>query len=375
MLSLAMIVLVLAAIPAVLVAVNAFFYRRAPRVGPSVQIVDGVSILIPARNEGETIVSTVRAALASEQVTIEVVVGDDHSTDDTASRVAALAEVDPRLRMISLPPLPDGWCGKQHACARLAEAARHPHLLFVDADVRLAPDAAARLVAAREASNADLVSGLPHQQVGTWLERWIIPLVPFVLLGFLPFPGMRWSRSPAFAAGCGQLMLARAEAYRAAGGHGAIRSSRHDGLTLPRRFRSQGRTTTMVDATDLASCRMYEDPRSVWLGFAKNADEGMATPKAIGVWTLLLGGGQVLPPLLLVSLLAAGATSAAIATTAIATALGPTIRLVQAWRFRLPWRGALEHPFGVAALLGIQWYALRRAATGQRVAWKGRVSA
>ncbi len=372
---LAVITLVLAVIPALMVMINAFFYRRAPRVDPKGKAADGVSILIPARNESKTIAATVRAALASEHIAVEVVVGDDQSTDDTASQVVSLAEADPRLRLVRLPSLPEGWCGKQHACARLAEAARHPHLLFVDADVRLAPDAAARLVAARKASNADLVSGLPGQQVGTWLERWIIPLVPFVLLGYLPFPGMRWSRSPAFAAGCGQLMLARTEAYRAVGGHSAIRASRHDGLTLPRQFRRQGCTTTMVDATDLASCRMYEDTQSVWLGFAKNADEGMASPRAIGVWTLLLGGGQVLPPLLLIGLLAMGAAGSTVVIAAIATALGPAIRLFQAWRYRLPWRGALEHPFGVAALLGIQWYALRRAATGHRVAWKGRVSA
>jgi hypothetical protein len=62
----------------------------------------------------------------------------------------------------------------------------------------------------------------------------VIPLIHFLLLSFLPLWRMRESRNPAYAAGCGQLFMARRSAYLKAGGHGAIRTSLHDGLTLPR---------------------------------------------------------------------------------------------------------------------------------------------
>ena len=48
--------------------------------------------------------------------------------------------------------------------------------------------------------------------------------------------GVRLSR-PAFSAGCGQVFLARRDAYERAGGHAAIGTSLHDGLDLPRSFR------------------------------------------------------------------------------------------------------------------------------------------
>ena len=80
---------------------------------------------------------------------------------------------------------------------------------------------------------AGLVSGFPRQTTGTLLERLLIPLIHFVLLGYLPVPLMRRSTDESFAAGCGQLFVARRDAYTAAGGHAAIRGSRHDGLGLP----------------------------------------------------------------------------------------------------------------------------------------------
>ncbi|MFD0935561.1 glycosyltransferase family 2 protein, partial [Methylobacterium trifolii] len=111
-----------------------------------------VSILIPARNEAANIARTVRAALASTGVPVEVLVGDDHSTDATPEIVRGIA--DPRLRLVPVPALPEGWTGKNHACAHLAEQARGAHLLFNDADVHLEPVAAAALAAQARTSGA-----------------------------------------------------------------------------------------------------------------------------------------------------------------------------------------------------------------------------
>ena len=234
-----------------------------------------------------------------------MVVLDDHSDDGTADVVRGLAARDPRVRLATGPPLPPGWCGKQHACALLGREARHSLLLFLDADVRLTPSGLSQMVAFQRSSNADLVSGIPFQETGTWLERLLIPLIHFILLGFLPLGKMRASRDPAFAAGCGQLFLARRAGYEQVGGHAAVRTSLHDGLTLPRAFRQAGLATDLCDATGVASCRMYRSAREVWFGLAKNATEGLASPRLIGPATLLLLGGQVLP---LVLLAVAGAT-------------------------------------------------------------------
>ena len=149
------------------------------------------------------------------------------------------------------------------------------------------------------ASGADLASGIPHQETVSLLEKLLIPLIHFILLGFLPIRRMRRSRLPSFAAGCGQLFIARAHAYHRCGGHAVIRDTLHDGLKLPRAFRVAGLKTDLFDATDLATCRMYRTAGEVWFGLAKNAGEALAAPAMIGPMTAVLLGGQVLPVILL----------------------------------------------------------------------------
>jgi cellulose synthase/poly-beta-1,6-N-acetylglucosamine synthase-like glycosyltransferase len=366
---LAYIALGLALLPALVTAANLVAFRVPPppkREGPP-----KISLLIPARNEEANIGDALRAALASKAVELEVVVLDDGSTDRTAVIVAAYMRDDARLRLVASPPLPRGWCGKQHACHVLAGHARHPLLVFVDADVRLAPDALMRIAGLLEHEGLDLASGFPEQQTGTLSEALIVPLIHVLLLGYLPIWLARRSRHPAFAAGCGQLMAVRRDAYRRAGGHAAIRNSRHDGLTLPRAFRRAGCTTNLFDATSLARCRMYRNGREVWQGFAKNATEGMAKPLALPVWTVLLGGGHVLPFLLLFAALASGSW-AALAASALATVIVWGTRIALTLRFRQSWAGALLHPLGIALLLALQWTALIAELRGRPAVWRGR---
>jgi len=369
MLVLAWIALVLAALPAAMVAKNLRAYRPAPEAPEAPA---GVSILIPARDEEAAIEGAVLCALASGGDEIEVVVLDDHSTDRTVAIVAALAAKDPRVRLESAPPLPPGWNGKQHACAVLASRARHDVFLFVDADVRLAPTASGRIAAFLARSGAGLVSGVPREETGTILEKLVIPLIHVTLLGYLPMGRMRASTDPAYGAGCGQLFAARRDAYERSTGHAALRGSRHDGVNLPRAFRRAGFATDLFDVTDLATCRMYRSAGEVWRGFAKNATEGMASWAGIVPWTVLLLGGHVLPIALLGAGLAGRLSQGATALAALATAMSFAARAACAARFRASALGVVFHPVGVAVLVAIQWWARLQATAGLTTAWKGR---
>src|SRR5438128_2970558 len=164
--------LVLALVPAILYAINVCLYRSAPL--PSTPQ-PSVSILIPARNEERSIGAALEAALVTAGVEFEIVVLDDHSDDRTAAIVSEFASRDTRVRLVASEPLPDGWCGKQFACHQLARHARFPILVFIDADVRPAPDGVARLVAFLDQSGADLASGIPRQETVTLSEKLVLP--------------------------------------------------------------------------------------------------------------------------------------------------------------------------------------------------------
>ena len=242
--------------------------------------------------------------------------------------------------------------------------------MFLDADVRLAPDGLARITTYLEESRADLVSGIPRQETGTLVEKLVIPLIHFVLLGFLPLGRMRRYRHPAYAAGCGQLFLARRSAYEAAGGHAAIQASLHDGITLPRAFRAAGLRTDLCDMTEIATCRMYQNAGDVWRGLAKNATSGLASPGMILPATAILLGGQVLPLLLLALLVWLPPLAACLAFIATLASFYP--RFAGAKRFRQSWLGAFLHPAGIMIFLAIQWHAFIRSATRRPAGWKGR---
>jgi hypothetical protein len=371
---LALVAAACAALPAVMTLANLRCFRpapRPPRGGP----VSRVSVLVPARDEERAIGRLCRDVLASEGVDLELVILDDDSRDGTAAIVSRVAAEDPRVRLVRGGPLPAGWCGKQHACWQLSRAARHDTWVFLDVDVSLSADALARAVAFLDESGTALASGFPRQTTSALLDGLLLPLIHFILLGFLPLARSRQDNSPGMAAGCGQLFVTRRADYARAGGHEAIRASLHDGVKLPRAYRRAGLRTDIFDATDSATCRMYERNADVWRGLSKNATEGIGSPATIVPFTLLLAGGQILPAVLVVWGCATGwrawpAWAVGVALAAAALSFLP--RIVAAVRFPQGFASVAAHPLGIAVFLVIQWLALARKLLGVPTSWRGR---
>jgi hypothetical protein len=380
-----------AALPCALFLRNLAQFHRAPNAPPSSQIGPGepgrtaiagpsLSILIPARNEESTIAAAIQSILANPNPDIELLILDDHSTDRTAEIVTTRAANDPRLHLHRAPPLPENWCGKQHACYILSQRAAAPLFLFLDADVRLTPNAVSRLLTLHQQNPTPLLSGFPRQLTASLAEHAVIPLMHFILLGFLPIARMRRSTSPAYSAGCGQLMLITRSAYTQTGGHSNIKNSLHDGITLPHLFRTHQLQTDIFDATDLATCRMYHGTSQVWRGLEKNATEGLATPTKILPVTLILLLGQVLPFILLTLWIIQTIhpttpfhfTPLARALTLLAIGFAYLPRLRAAARFQQSIMGALLHPLGILLFLTIQWSALGKKQIGHAPTWRGR---
>lgn len=328
-----------------------------------------LSVLVPARNEAARIEPLIRSVLASEGVTLELIVADDQSTDGTAAVVQGWGEQDARVGLVTPPPPPAGRAGKMNACLHLAREARHHTLVFLDADVTLAPDGLRRVATFLEQREIGLASGFPRQVTKTMWERVTIPWIYVLLAGYLPMIGMRRTMSPAFGAACGQFMMFRKDAYWAVGGHAAMDGLLHDGVQMPRILRRAGIGTDLFDATRIADCRMYDNFTDIWRGFSKNATEGMARMPALVVWTALLFFGHVAPFAML--------PVALFAPSVFGPALGGCVavllfRILITIRFQQDWPGVATHPFGALVTLAIQWAAWLRARSGRPVEWKGR---
>ena len=276
-------------------ALNAALLRRPPAAPAPVR--GSVTVVVPVRDEAADVLDCLAAALDQRGVPgLRVVVVDDGSTDGTAALVAA--HPDPRVRLVTAPPPGPGWLGKPHACARGAAAAADADVLvFLDADVRLMPDAVAAAVAVLDEAGLDLVSPWPRQLTGSAAERLVQPLQQWLWATLLPLRLAERSPRPSLAAANGQFLVVRRAAYERAGGHASVRGEVIEDVALLRAVKAAGGRGVVVDGSRLAVCRMYEGWPGVRDGYAKSLWAAVGGSPAAGLATAaVLTAVWVVPP-------------------------------------------------------------------------------
>jgi hypothetical protein len=333
-------------------AVNALLLRR-PRP-PTRPVDERVAVLLPVRDEAGRVGPCLRALRAQRGVPhLRILVLDDGSTDGTADLARAVG-----VPVVTGAPLPAGWLGKPHACQQLADlAADSTALVFVDADVILAPHAVATAVTELRAARADLLSPYP-KILANGAERLVQPLLQWSWLTFLPLRAMERSRWPSLAAAGGQFLVVDRAGYDRAGGHAGVRDQILEDVALARAVKRAGGRIALADGSRLATCRMYASWRELEAGYAKSLWSAVGWPAVLLL--LLL---YVAPPVLITVAPAAGLS---------AYLLGVVGRVVSARATGgRAWPDALAHPVSVALfgwLVARSHYLRRRG----RLSWRGR---
>jgi len=350
---------------------NAWILRRAGR-HRAPQLWPRVSILVPARDEEGNIERCVRSLLSQDYVEYEVWVLDDESADATGAILASLAAGDPRLHVLEGQPKPEGWLGKNWACAQLAEEATGELLLFTDADTFHAPDALRAVVTAMEGERADMLSGFVYQEVPTWGEKLLVPFLSWAMYCFTPLWLSYRIRMPSLSTASGQLLMVRRDTYQAIGGHTSVRSGIVEDLALARQFRAHSYRWRMMSAIDLISCRMYHSGREAMVGLSKNLfavfDCRILPYLFIWLWLLL----AFIRPLGDLVTYARGAPL----NVPLSGVLWCILAAEALWWFpyqqlRLPLGAALFYPATVLAMEAVAFRSLWWTLSG-RLTWKGR---
>lgn len=370
--------------------------RHAPALAlpQTTPALDGsfLRVVIPAYQEARNIAACVAAVLASQAPGLawELLVVDDGSTDGTAELAAAAitaAEGSARARVMEAGPRPRSqrWCGKNWPASRAAAEPWPPGdpsgqwLLFIDADVRLEPQALAAALADAQTSGADLLSLAPRLTCSC-LAEWLVQPIVANLLG-LVFP-LRRTNDPAdptaFAAG--PFMLFRRSAYAAIGGHAAIPDEVVEDLALARRIKTAGLRLRYLLGLRLVSLGMYADLAALWEGWTKNwflgVDRSLIKAAGSAAVVLLLYSA----PWLLLLLSIAGSMLGGVAHGWVSLALPALLAVALQWLLRLwaAWRFQLEARFWWLAGLGgllvaaIVPVSVWRTLTGQGWTWRGR---
>lgn len=335
-----------------------------------------VAVIVPARDEAETIGATVQSLLLQDYPELlTVIVIDDNSDDGTASRAIAAANGDRRFHLLPGRPLPMGWTGKLWAVAQGVElvATAMPtaeFLLLTDADIVHDESNLRRLVRKAAEANLDLASLMVRLRCESFWEKLLIPAFVFFFQKLFPFA---WVNSPdrRTAAAAGGCMLVRRTALEAAGGIAAVRDRLIDDCALAAALKRRGAIWLGL-ATRTTSLRRYDRLSGIARMVARTAFEQLDNSPVLLAGTL---AGMVLlyavPPAAFFAGVLAGnpwvATLGGLGWAIMAFAYGPTVRL---YRLSPLWAGAL--PLAAILYTAFTFESARQTWKGKGGAWKGR---
>lgn len=233
-----------------------------------------VSVVVAGRNEEAAVQHAVASLLALDYPDIEVVFVNDRSDDATGAILDQIASTDPRLRVIHLTELPEGWLGKNHALHIGARGASGTLILFTDADVIFDPSTLRRAVRYLLERNLDHLTASPKIVVRS-------PVVGMFVASFGLFfsifsrPWRATGPNPNHHVGIGAFNLVQSSTYRRAGGHEPIRMRPDDDMKLAKLLKKSGGRQELVFGRDLIAVEWYPTIREAVVGLEKNAFSGV----------------------------------------------------------------------------------------------------
>lgn len=324
-----------------------------------------LSVIVSALDEAATIEPALRSLLALDHPRLQVVAIDDRSTDDTGAILDRLAREDPRLRVIHVAALPDGWLGKVHALHLGAQAATGEFLLFTDADVHVAPDALRRALGHCVRERLHHLAVLPQLHVRESLLAAL--LVESQALFYATLPPWKLATSPRVYVGLGAFNLVRADPYRNAGGHEALRLEVLDDLALGRQLKLHGARQGLLLGEGAVALEWYRDARGFMHGVEKNsfAAAAYSVPRALAV-SLGFAALRLWP---LVGLVATAGPTRWVNALAIVAGLAIQWRVLRTTSW--PERCLLWFPLTPVLMLAVLWRAVLLTLRRGGIAWRG----
>ncbi len=338
-----------------------------------------VTAVIPARDEAATIGNVIAAHMAADyQGDFRIILVDDNSSDGTGDIAKAAAGESDHLSIIDGAPLPEGWTGKlwaMHQGVTAAQTRSDPvYFLLTDADIVLARDTLARLVAKAETERLSLVSLMARLDArGIW-GGLLIPAFVFFFQKLYPFPQSN-DPNDNIAAAAGGCMLVRAADFHAVGGVTEIRNQLIDDCALARNIKDLAPTTRTwigLADTEATSLRDNRSISSIWTMVARTAYAQLGFSRLL--LALAVAGMALIylaPPLIALGFAVHHDISAAVLALAawgvMALLYYPTLKLYGGE----PWQAATL-PVAAALYTAMTIHSAIRHWRGLGGQWKGR---
>ena len=228
-----------------------------------------VTIVIPTLNEAARIAPLLEGVRQQDSTVTRILVVDSRSTDGTQAIVEAAAARDPRIRLMTDDPLPDGWIGKAWALECARAHVQTPWVLTLDADTAPQPALAHTVVATAERGGFDAISLGPRFAGQSVAERWLQPsLLVSLLYRFGPVANSRSERVLAN----GQCFLVKRDVLDGAGGFAPVRASFAEDVSLAQHLEERRARVAFLDGAHLYDVRSYSSVRQMWREWGRSID-------------------------------------------------------------------------------------------------------
>ena len=233
-----------------------------------------LSVIVAARNEEKQIKASILSQLQQTYRNVEWILVDDRSTDETGKLLDELMKEDPRVKVIHVKELPEGWLGKNHALYKGTLQASGKWLLFTDADVKYEKEAFAKALHYAERHQLDHLTAAPNLHANHF---WLKTFVAFFLFGFSYFkrPWMANNPKSKIGTGIGAFNLVSKEAYESFGTHERLKMRPDDDLQLGMKMKKAGYQQRIVTALRLIEVEWYGSLKEAFIGLEKNTFAGL----------------------------------------------------------------------------------------------------
>lgn len=226
-----------------------------------------LTVLIPARNEADTINNTL-TALSKQDINLRVIVVDDQSTDDTAM-IAGKSSLK-NLEIVHGQPLPPGWNGKLWALEQGIKYVNSEYVLLLDADIYLKPGTIPALLDKLENGNRDMVSLMAFLRMEGFWEKLLMPAFIYFFKLLYPFR-LSNSENSRVAAAAGGCILLRRSILESFGNFSSLKECLIDDCALAKKIKGvNGRIWTGLTHSAISQ-RKYLTLKSIWDTVARTA--------------------------------------------------------------------------------------------------------
>jgi glycosyltransferase involved in cell wall biosynthesis len=240
---------------------------KALKDQPAIDTQPAVAVIIAVRNEEEDVEKALHSICNINYQNYCIIVVNDRSTDNTAEILKRFNH--PRLSILTIETLPDGWLGKNNALYQGYKSSSEEWLLFTDADVEFHPDSISKALGYAVKNKLDNLAILPHVVSPSAILNSVLATFSIMLLLFMRPWNAKSPRSGA-SVGVGAFNLVKRDAYEKAGTHIQVKLRPDDDVKLGRNIKRVGLLQDVLGGKGYIRLEWYKNLKQFKDGLLKN---------------------------------------------------------------------------------------------------------